>query len=92
MRVYSTRFCDDSNVDYTVPADQVAVVRDISGIGLGAGGWQVAIAGAGYIAAGEVTENSAFHWEGRAVANAGEVIFANLAETSIVISGYLLSA
>lgn len=100
--IYSTRFAlltssaAGPTVLYTVPANTVAVIRDISGLCSAApGACAVAINGAESIfSALALASLQSFHYEGRAVVNAGETIdlFVLAGTVQIAISGYLLSA
>jgi hypothetical protein len=101
-RVYSTRFMagvpSGTPLLYTVPAGYKAVVRNIDI-------WQpitavtnlveVAVFGLAifYVAYASATVQTADHWDGRQVLNAGDTLYAssNYALANLMASGYLLS-
>jgi len=101
--IYSVRFIlaaggSALELDYLVPAGKVAVIRDICvGSTDGAAGYAVAVAIGGVpvheaiLAAGAGQTD---HWDGRAVANAGETIecYKLRAAATCIVSGYLLTA
>jgi hypothetical protein len=104
---YSSRFfvgtCEaDQIVVYTVPADYVAVIRDVewfndSGSTIGICYLVTTIPGplsAVVCAVDELPTTSGSHWDGRVVLEAGDTLSTPGLGTSVFvhISGYLLSA
>jgi len=98
--VYSTRFlawaAETTPPAYTVPTGYLAIVRDVSVTTAGGSitNFRAAINDVAGYAAGAFTDEALpqqFHWEGRVVAEPGELLtFAGDSATDGVISGYLL--
>jgi hypothetical protein len=102
--VYTQRFIAEqglsSTVDWPVPSGFRAVIRDVSGnFGASSPGFEIRC----FIANGAAVcffaydaglgLDQPFHWEGRVVAEAGELVRAQVitGNADVVISGYLLT-